>query len=261
MQIDLDVSLDPTLGCGQAHRWTKVGDEWKGILDSKIVILKENNRGFEYSGTDRDGILRYFRSDDDLDTIYSEISIDPFISELVSKFHGMRILRQDHWECTATYLLATNANVKRIAKMVDSVCRTCGNDLGGAFSFPSPGDILDHRDEICGCGLGYRDNRLVGLAEMVENGELDLDAIEEMDYKDCVSSLKTVNGIGDKVADCIALFSYGHLQAVPVDARIERVMRETYGITGSYRNISDNARKMFGRYAGYAQEFLYHSGT
>jgi len=260
MEIELEVSLDPTLGCGQAHRWIRKGNVWEGVLGKSIVTLEQTAGGFVCSGAGRNEMLEYFRSDDDLDLIYRDISKDPIVARLVDEYHGLRILRQDPWECTATYILATNANVKRIASMVDNVCRAFGKDLGGRYSFPDPKDILDGRERIGECRLGYRDQRLVDLASSAETGELDLDGLKDRGYEECVSSLKSVNGIGDKVADCIALFSYGHLNAMPIDARIHRHLNDLYGITGSYARMSDAARKHFGPYAGYAQEFLYHSG-
>jgi N-glycosylase/DNA lyase len=259
MNITMDVSLDPTLGCGQAHRWVKKGDLWEGVLGERVITLKENDDGFECFGTsDRRMILDYFRYDDDIDRIYEEISCDSVVSELIRRYRGLRILRQDPWECTATYLLATNANVKRIAVMVDNVCREFGTDLGGRFSFPGPEDILNGPGDVCRCRLGYRDVRLTGLAGMVADNELDLEGLRKAGYRECVETLKTVDGIGDKVADCIALFSYGHLEAFPVDARIRRRLSEIYCIEGSYAKVSGAAREKFGRYGGYAQEFLYH---
>lgn len=259
MRIKMDVALDPTLGCGQAHRWLKKGGSWEGVLRNEVVTLTQTDDGFECNGTsDKDMILDYFRSDDDLDVIYEEISQDPVIAKGVSRFHGLRILRQDPWECTATYLLATNANVKRIGKMVDNVCVTFGNDLGTRHSFPEPEAILQCSDKACSCGLGYRDVRLVALAQMVADGELDLEELRSASYEECRDALKEVNGIGDKVADCIALFAYGHLEAFPIDARIKKSLADIYGISGSYPKVSEIVRKRFGRYGGYAQEFLYH---
>lgn len=261
MKIVLDVSLDPTLGCGQAHRWFKNGDVWNGVLGNEIIDLRQTDDGFECTGTsDRKMILDYFRADDDLKSIYSEISdYDPFVADLVGKCQGMRILRQDPWECMATYLLATNANVKRIGAMVDSVCREFGKDLGGRYSFPTPEEIIEGKDRIKNCRLGYRDERFVELAFRVRDGDIDPYEIMKMDYEECIETLLTIKGVGPKVADCIALFAYGHLEAFPIDARIGKVLKEKYGQEGSYNKLSAFAREKFGRYAGYSQEFLYHA--
>ncbi len=261
MRIDLDVSLDPTLGCGQAHRWVKEGDSWVGVLGNEVVTLTQTDRGFEAEGcSSRQRLMEYFRSGDDLDEIVRYISErDPYVASLSAMCPGLRILKQDRWECLATYLLATNANVARISKMVRSVCDMFGDDLGSMHAFPSPKQVLDGCERIGECRLGFRESRFVELARRVEDGDIDPDAIAECDYEGCVRELMGINGVGPKVADCVALFAYGHLEAFPVDARISKVVESMYGVTGSYARVSSFGRGMFGEYAGYAQELLYHS--
>ncbi len=261
MKIIMDVDLDSTLGCGQAHRWHKIDDSWQGVLGDEVITLTQTDDGFICEGTDNENlILDYFRSDDDLDAIYSDISSkDSFVKELVNNCKGMRILNQPHWECIATYIIATNANVKRIGAMVESVCREFGRDIGGRYSFPTPEEIVSKKERICNCRLGYRESRFIEFAEKVYNGEFDPDSLENLPYEECITELLKIKGVGPKVADCIALFSYGHLNAFPIDARIENVLRDVYGMEGSYRKLSKFAFEKFGEYAGYAQEFLYHS--
>lgn len=263
MRIDLDVSLDPTLGCGQAHRWHRMDDgSWEGVWRDRVVTMRQvDGHTVDVQGTDdRKGITRYLGGDDDLDLIISEISKrDEYVASLAHHCPGMRILRQDHWECLATYLLATNANVARIGKMVESVCDHFGKDLGRRHGFPTPKQILDGCGCIHECRLGFREQRFITLAERVESGEIDVESFSEMDYEHCVKELQGINGIGPKVADCVALFAYEHMEAFPIDARISKVMENVYGVTGSYKTVSEYGRKIFGQYSGYAQEFLYHA--
>jgi len=261
VQIEIEVSLDPTLGCGQAHRWRKTGNVWNGVLGDRVISLTENVGGFEAEGcSDKDVLLSYFRREDDLPAIIQEISdADPYVASLSSSCPGMRILKQEPWECLATYVLATNVNVKRIAKMVESVCDTFGRDLGERRAFPTPKQILDKQENIPICRLGYREERFIRLAENTENGTIDLGSVGEMDYESCIGSLMEIDGVGPKVADCVALFGFGHLEAFPVDARISKCLEEMYGVSGNYKTMAGFGRKKFGRYAGYAQEFLYHS--
>jgi N-glycosylase/DNA lyase len=263
VQIELDVSLDPTLGCGQAHRWRKAGRVWSGVIGNEVICLTEGPGGFEAEGcSDREALLRYFRSGDDLSLIVKEVSAaDPYIASLSSSCPGMRILKQEPWECLATYVLATNVNVKRIAKMIESVCDTFGRDLGERRAFPTPGQILDKQDEVPRCRLGYREERFIELAVNAEKGLIDLEAMEEADYTGCINDLMRINGVGPKVADCVALFGFGHLEAFPVDARISKCLNGMYGVSGNYKKMSAFGREKFGRYAGYAQEFLYHSSV
>lgn len=262
MRLELDVSLDPTLGCGQAHRWRKDGDVWTGVIGRDVVRMRQTDYGAEVEGCSDMARLRdYFRAEDDLSGIVEDISSrDGYVASLSAHCPGLRILHQPHWECLATYLLATNANVARIGKMVESVCELFGDDLGPRHAFPEPSQILDGADRIGECRLGFREQRFLELAQRVEDGEVDPDAIAELDYERCVGELIGIKGVGPKVADCVALFAYGHLEAFPVDARIQKSMEELYGVTGSYKVVSQYGRERFGRYAGYAQEFLYHRG-
>lgn len=254
------MSLDLTLGCGQVFRWFKEGEWWSGVIDEKEVLLRGAEGGVEVKGgISMDRLFQYFRGDDDLVEIHSEISKDELMRTLTSRFAGLRLIRQSPWECSLSYLLATNANFPRIQKMVEAVCRTFGPRLpGGRYGFPSPSDILDWEEGALHCGLGYRCQRMVKFARSVEEGEIDLEALSEKSYLDCINSIKRFEGIGDKVADCIALFSLDHLEAFPIDVRVKRVMADVYGITGSYRTVREQSQKYFGRYAGYAQELLYH---
>jgi N-glycosylase/DNA lyase len=144
--------------------------------------------------------------------------------------------------------------------MVESICNTFGRDLGRRHTFPTPREILDKQDEIGVCKLGFREQRFIELAQKMEDGDLDLDVISEMKYENCVKALMTIKGVGPKVADCVALFAFDHLDAFPVDVRIAKTMENIYGVTGGYAKVSSYGREKFGRFAGYAQEFLYHSG-
>ena len=263
VRIKLDVSLDPTLECGQAHRWRKIEGKWNGVIGKNVVTLTQKEYGFDCEGcSDPNAILEYFRNNDDLSEIISEISrMDPYVAKLSDSCPGMRILKQDKWECLATYVLATNVNVKRIAKMTESVCDSFGRDLGARRAFPTPKEILDGQERICDCKLGFREKRFIKLAERTENGEIDLDTLSKLNYEECTAELITIDGVGPKVADCVALFGFGHLEAFPIDARISKCLEDIYGKTGNYKELSRFGRDLFGRYAGYAQEFLYHSAS
>ena len=260
LKIDLEISLDATLGCGQAHRWVYGNGTWTGFISNRPIRLKQLDAGLECHGdVSRDAIHSYFRHEDDIPDIMREISIDGHMSRLVRSCPGMRILRQERWECLATYILATNVNVKRIRSMVETVCNVFGKDLGGRGAFPTPTEILDRQGRIGECRLGFRDKRLICLADAVESGSVDLGLIGDLDYAGCVRELQGIHGVGPKVADCVALFSFDHLCAFPVDVRISKAMENVYGISGSYAEVSRVGRDMFGRFAGYAQELLYHS--
>ena len=251
-------NLDHTLDSGQVFRWRKEGEWWRGVVKDRYIQLRQDGDRLEVKGTSEDMIAHYFRFDDDLEEIYAEISRDECIASIIDRFRGLRLIRQDIWECSASYLLATYSNVPRIKKMIDSLCRTYGREIeNGVFAFPTPQEILEGEADIACCRLGYRADWLRNYAGMVYSGEFDLYELATKDYQGAVEYLKRVKGIGSKVADCIALFSLDHLEACPVDVRIARAMREIYGVTGQYDKVAGFGRRHFGRFAGYAQEYLY----
>ncbi len=253
------LDLDHTLGCGQVFRWRKVGEEWRGVVEGRSVTLRQEGGRIRAAGMSDDSIARYFRLDDDLEAIYRQLDWDPHLASYFREYRGLRLVRQDPWECMASYVLATNANIPRIQGMIERVCRTFGTEMDGFFTFPTPGQLLDRCDRAEGCGLGYRSKRFIELARMAYREEIDFPGLMAMEYEDCVRELVELPGIGPKVADCVSVFSLEHLEAFPVDVRIKKAMADLYGIEGNYRTVSRMSRERFGPWAGYAQEYIYYA--
>ncbi|HNU36162.1 MAG TPA: 8-oxoguanine DNA glycosylase, N-terminal domain-containing protein, partial [Methanomassiliicoccales archaeon] len=130
------LDLDHTLGCGQVFRWRKVGDAWKGVVDGRLVTLSHDGDAISARGMSEERLARYFRQDDDLEEIYRELEWDGNLSSYFSRYRGLRLVRQDPWECMASYVLATNANIPRIQGMIERVCRTFGTEMDGYYAFP-----------------------------------------------------------------------------------------------------------------------------
>lgn len=255
------IDLEHTLSCGQAFRWRKVGEAWEGVVHGEKVRLWQKGRGID-AETELPGsrLESYFRTDDDYELIMREISRERYVSRLVRRFPGLRLLRQDPWECSASYILATFSNIPRIKGMIERICRLYGEEIEpGVHAFPQPRDIAENGDRAETCGLGFRCERFVEFASSVDQGKVDFEALRQAGYERAHRSLIGMAGIGDKVADCIAVFSLDHIEAFPIDVRIGRTLKERYGVSGSYRKVSEFAREHFGPYAGYAQEFIYYS--
>lgn len=261
MMIVKPINLDYTLGCGQVFRWKRQRDWWVGVIDSRIIELKQKNDSIKVRGNvDKDFLCRYFRADDQVERIYCDISRDNYISNLVTRYAGLRLIRQDPWECSASFILATYANIPRIEKMIENLCITYGEKINDQYySFPTPESIVRNERAAHDCGLGFRCKRFVQFAKQVYDGNVNFDELREMGYEECIRKLKKYEGIGDKVADCIALFSLDKLEAFPIDVRIARAMKRHYGVEGNYKKVSAFCRSYFGEYAGYAQEFIYLS--
>ena len=91
---------------------------------------------------------------------------------------------------------------------------------------------------------------------------MDLFALREASYDDALDALALLPGVGDKVANCVLLFSLDRLEAFPVDVWIQRAVHEWYLVgAGKKRSSKDMrlwAQDYFGPYAGYANQYLFH---
>jgi len=237
---------------------------------------------------DSEFVTSYFRLDVDLDHVLATISRDEAISRAVERFYGLRIANQDPWECLASFVLATNANIPRIKKMVMTLC----SRYGGTFefeseertAFPTADDLAKAGEkDLLACGLGYRAPFLKRVATSVAEGRVDFPAIASLGYSESRRLLltellgkKLLLGVGPKVADCVLLYSCGKDEAFPIDVWIAKVLATSYpALLGpeltrrymdkgkgklspyDYDKISARARAYFGKYAGYAQQYLF----
>lgn len=254
--------LDKTLSCGQVFRWEKLGAWWCGVLNNKAVRIRQDGNQLHFFGVTEGEIIRYFDLDLDLKGILTGFPDDPILQQAVLEAYGLRIVRQPAWECTASYIVATFANIPGIQTRVKLLCERFGEEIReGRYTFPSP-EILAASPlcDIRSCRVGYRDKYLCGTATVLSADSTWEEKIATLPYREARAELIRLPGVGKKVADCILLFAFHHLEAVPVDVWIDRIMRTHYldeGKRYSYDSIADSARKIFGPNAGYAQEYLF----
>jgi len=289
LEIKMDLSktpfnLDFTLQCGQTFRWEKIGEWWFGVVRRYVVKARQNNDVLEVHTYPEEPDFRfwrgYFRLDDDLPRIYSLIVKDDHIKAAVESFRGLRLLRQEPWECLVSYVCATNKNIPAIKDMIFRMCKNFGKKLlfeGREFyTFPKPKDLANADIErLKACKLGFRAKRVREIAKKVDSKEFDLEALHRLSYGDAWRKLLKLPGVGPKVADCFLLFSLGKLEAFPIDIWMKRIILKYYHdhfeesfvkrVLGKkspsraeYRKIGLFGRKYFGEFVGYAQEYLYH---
>ena len=292
MGLDSPFSLDYTLESGQVFRWERRGEWWRGVVSGGVISLRQEGDSLRCDSSGEalgSGFVRnYFRLDEDFEAVLGSFAKDRTITYAVQKFYGMRLIRQERWECLASFLLATNANIPRIKKMISAVCTRFGEVFqfeGEDFrAFPKPEALASASiEDLRRCGLGYRAPFLKHVAKSVEEGKVDFTQIATLDYPESRNRLltellgvKVLLGVGPKVSDCVLLYSFGQDQAFPIDVWIARQLAKSYprlfgpdlrkklskeGIARmtfrDYERASEAARKYFGRYAGYAQQYLY----
>jgi N-glycosylase/DNA lyase len=272
-------SFDPTISInsGQVFLWEKHGEYWYGVHGERVIrfIQKEDGRTeFASFPEDRSCEQRMFRLDDDIRAIFFQIMRDPLVGRLVKAYPGLRLMRQEPHQCLFSFVCASNTNIPMIRTMLRRMARKFGRPVKvdgiEFFTFPSAADI-DRAgiDELRTCGLGYRARAIKAAARAIASGQLELDAIKSASYEEAKKELDQIYGVGNKIADCVLLFSLEKLDAFPIDVWIARALAGYYQwlhekkfgdkITPSqYEQLSAGARDYFGRYAGYAQQYLYY---
>lgn len=262
-----DFNLDHTLGCGQVFRWDKKDDVWTGVAEGEIIhaIQQKDGSVLIDSHLPAEFFINYFRIDDDLCHILQKINKDPCINKAINDFYGLRLIRQDPWECLISYMLATASSIPTIKKRISNLCSMFGNEItDGYFSFPEPSDIANACiSDLQECKLGFRTQRIKNAAEIVNRGNIDLESLQKMEYYDARKKLMSIEGVGEKVADCVLLFSMDKLESFPVDTHIKKIVEYMYCDNTllqngkNYHKIGEWGREYFGNYCGYAQEYLY----
>lgn len=260
-----DFNLDYSLSCGQVFRWVK-DDWWTGIVNGAVIRVKQEGEEIIVdSSLDRDFVVNYFRLDDDIEQIYDLLGRDKKIRALIEKYRGLRLIRQDPWECLVSYMCSSNNTIRNITNSIRRMSECFGRKIeNGFFSFPAPCELLNiELCEMSECKLGFRAPRILKLAAIVAGGDLDLYGIGNLSYNEGRRELVKIEGVGNKIADCVLLFAFGKLESFPVDTHIEQIMERYYrsnfkGPKSRKKDqIAEFARGYFGKYCGYAQEYLY----
>lgn len=266
-----DFNLNHSLGCGQTFRWNFCDGWWQGVAGGQVIKIRQAGKELVSNCPDRSFLKNYFRLDDDLPAILSEINKDEKIGKAIEKLRGLRVIRQEPWECLVSYVCSRNSSIKHISRVVENISSCFGNRLefqGKTFhSFPEP-EVLASA-EFCNlmkCSFRYgriQAEEIRELARLVSKG-FNLEGLKKISYEEAKKELLQLPGVGEKVADCVLLFSLEKLEAFPVDVWISRVMHELYLCRNpsegkmSLKKIGEFGRGYFGRYAGYAQEYLFH---
>ncbi len=255
MQITVEnFSLHKTLTCGQFFRYWQEKDTYFIAHTDKLFKVKQQKNKLIFSGVNKEYINNFFRLDDPYKKIINSISKDSYIKKAISENKGLRIIRQDPWECLISYICSSMANIPKIQKNLNLIAKNYGDKIEfedfSTHTFPEPGQIKDLQT-IRACKVGYRAGYIEHTNRKVDRKLLR--KISKMHYTDAKKELMKIHGVGEKVADCVCLFSMDKLEAFPVDVWIKRAMKKYY----SKENIRSFAKDYFGEYAGYANQFLF----
>jgi N-glycosylase/DNA lyase len=279
--------LQSTVESGQSYRWTLEdgatydedsahgGTAWYWTTfrrsaggDPAVVRARQVDGHLEWeSHVDAAAHLRRsLRLDDDLDAVRERVPGDAVVQDAFDRYRGMRLVRDPAFPTLISFICSAQMRVARIHRMQLALRRTFGESVtfdGDTYhAFPRP-DALAAASEAAlrEVGLGYRAPYVQASADLVAGGEADPTDAAGMPYREARDSLTRFVGVGDKVADCVLLFSLGYLQAVPLDTWIRTTIEEYYPDCdrGSYDDTSRAIRAALGgEYAGYAQTYVFH---
>ncbi len=254
-------SLQHTLECGQFFRFTKVPDAYLVQSLDRIFSIRQSGEFLFYEGVEEPFLIQFFRLDDDLDSIYREIDVDPIIHRAILEYRGMRLIRQDPWECLISFLCSSAKAIPHIRSIIEMLCRCCGKRVSWenfiGYGFPKPNCIENPR-QLEPVRAGFRTNYLLKANQCIDRKKLVF--LKSLSHKEAREELMTLSGVGKKVADCTLLYSLDFLDAFPMDTWIKKGLQKIYfkGEKTGERAMEEFVFKHFGPYAGFAQLYLFN---
>ena len=273
------MDLQSTLESGQTYHWQRAdgrtyettgaygGSAWyETVVDGEVLRVRQRNGQLAWeSTTDAVPMLTdLLRLDDDLAAIVDATPADSLVEEAYSTYRGMRITGDPFFHTLIAFIYSAQMRAERIFAMQQALSESYGtvHEAGGRryHAFPTPDQLAGASEaDLRGLKLGYRAPYVAETARMVASGELVREDLPD-GYEAVREALTGYPGVGPKVADCVCLFSLGHLEAVPLDTWIRKAIAEHYPDCdrGSYVETSRAIRDRFGPYAGYAQTYVFH---
>ena len=259
--VTKNFNLARTLECGQFFRYKKIGN-WYYVQSRNRVfkVKQEGNKLFIDGDVCCSFAKRFFGLRENYGKIIKSISKDAFIKKAIAQNKGLRIIQQDPWECLVSFICATAANIPKIQLNIEHLARHFGKPVvfdGMTFySFPEPGTLCSEA-KVRKCKSGFRTKYIMHANKCVNENWLK--GLKRLPYATAKQKLVQLKGVGEKVADCVLLYSLGKSEAFPVDVWIKRVVQKLYfkNKNGSNKQIREFANEHFGKHAGWAQQFLY----
>jgi len=261
-----DFDLAKTLDSGQVFHWERCGAGFVGTIGDEPAYVEQRGPKLYFAGAKPQVIAHCFALDHPLAEICRSFPNDRAMGAARDFCQGLRIMRQPHWECLASFITSSMKQVAHIRQMSLKLRNRYGRRrkiLGSdVYTFPSAERIAALTEaDLRACALGYRAKNLLATARFVGSGEADLERWRELSDETLSANLCALPGVGAKVANCVMLFAYERLRAFPIDVWIERVLLQKY-FPGKRKVTAEQLRIFcalyFGDQGGYAQQYLFH---
>lgn len=268
----LDYDLEATLSSGQVFRWQRAPAGWEGVVNGRWVILQQAAGGLRATCAepveDWRWLGHYLQVEVNLAEVLAAFPADDaHLQEAVRACRGLRLLRQDPWECLASFILSSTKQIVHIRQIIECLCARYGWPVAvpeghaPARAFPDAATLAGLTEAaLRACRMGFRARYLREAARRVAEGELDLAALGKQEERMAREALMALPGVGPKIADCVLLFAYGFPRAFPVDVWVRRALHTVYFPRQrlTLRRLEAFIRAHFGPQAGYAQQYLFH---
>jgi len=268
MKNKFTIDVDNSINSGQVFLWQKSKENWYGIDGQNILKINQRGKIRSIQNTKTD----FFRKNDDVENIIKSISKDKTIKKAIKQYEGLRIFNQDPFQCMISFIISSNSNIQKIKNSLEKISKKFGTKViiqnKEFFLFPKPEKIAQASiNEIKTCGVGYRAPFIKEAAKMVTSKKVNFEYLKNSDYNETKRNLRLIPGVGNKVADCIMLFSLNKLDAFPLDTWMIKILEKYYSnefqvetktITEKqYEILHKKIVDYFGPYCGYAQQFLF----
>ena len=266
-----DYDLAATLTSGQAFRWKRFGDAWEAVIAGRWVELRQEANAIRArtaeAQRDWDWLRHYLQTDVNLEKVIATFPDDDAMRASVAACRGLRLLRQNPWECLASFILSSTKQIVQIQQIVRALCECFGSRVAvpagreSQYSFPAPEQVASAAErDLRACKMGFRAPNLLATAKMVAAGEIDLALLADQDCETARTALVQLPGVGEKIANCVLLFAYGFQDAFPVDVWVRKALLQLYfpHRRPSVQRLERFIRTYFAPNPGYAQQYLFH---
>ncbi len=249
------------------------------VIDSDHTELVAKGRYLQIARTGEDTFAFSCSEDEfqniwynyfDLGRDYREISKqidkkDKYLQRAEEYGRGIRILKQEVFETTISYIISQRKSIPSITTSVEKISRISGKVIKAPklkspfvapihseyYAFPSPDSLARlSTEELQETGVGYRAPYIAEAARDFASGKLDEKELARTGDEELYKALTGMYGVGTKVANCIMLFSFARTSRFPIDVWIQRILDNYYEghfDTSSYPDT-----------AGIMQQFMFY---
>jgi len=252
---------------GQTFEWNydKSADLWTGNIYGNLLKIKQigykDSGHLEYESEKEleKEITNYFSLDLDYDFLIRQIVFDKYIQATMQNLYGLRIIRQDPWYCINSFILSSNNTVKNIQNILTNISKKYSTNTIFFPSFEIVKKITV--EELRECKAGFRAQYLKNFYNELEKESQFIEILKSLDYESTKNKLKYIKGIGEKIADCILLYSFDKYEAYPIDTHLRQITLDCYFASEEKKPTDKElriwAKNYWGNMAGFAHFFLF----